>query len=109
MCAIFYGWGLGLFGHVPHHRLPLFVIAAWAMMLICSPLWQRRFALGPAEWPWRSLARGKTQKIRNSDWISIATYYHLRYLPFQEICLVVCVCNAKIGRASCRERVCQYV
>src|SRR3546814_5532175 len=21
MCAIFYGWGLGLFGHVPHHRL----------------------------------------------------------------------------------------
>jgi uncharacterized protein len=66
MCGIFYGWGLGLFGQVPHHRLPLFVIAAWATMLIWSPLWQRRFALGPAEWLWRSLARGQTQKIRNS-------------------------------------------
>src|SRR3546814_17222277 len=69
MCAIFYGWGLGLFGHVPHHRLPLFVIAAWAMMLICSPLWQRRFALGPAELLWRSLDRGQTQKVRTSDGI----------------------------------------
>ncbi|MEV4935478.1 DUF418 domain-containing protein [Sphingobium sp. LSP13-1-1.1] len=67
MCAIFYGWGLGLFGHVPHHMLPLFVVGAWAIMLIWSPLWQRRFALGPAEWLWRSLARGQTQKIRNSD------------------------------------------
>ncbi len=67
MCAIFYGWGLGLFGHVPHKSLPLFVIAAWAVMLIWSPLWQRRFALGPAEWLWRSLSHGQTQKIRNSD------------------------------------------
>lgn len=66
MCAIFYGWGLRLFGHVPHRLLPLFVIPAWAVMLIWSPLWQKRFALGPAEWLWRTLARGKTQKIRNS-------------------------------------------
>jgi uncharacterized protein len=67
MCAIFYGWGLGLFGQVPPKILPLFVVAAWTVMLIWSPLWQRRFALGPAEWLWRSLARGQTQKIRNSD------------------------------------------
>ncbi|UZW53731.1 DUF418 domain-containing protein [Sphingobium sp. JS3065] len=66
MCAIFYGWGLGLFGHVPHRSMPLFVVAAWAVMLVWSPLWQRRFALGPAEWLWRSLARRQTQKIRNS-------------------------------------------
>lgn len=67
MCALFYGWGLGLFAHVPYHVLPLFVAAAWAVMLFWSPLWQRRFALGPAEWLWRSLARGQTQKIRKSD------------------------------------------
>ncbi|WP_313805414.1 DUF418 domain-containing protein [Sphingobium sp.] len=67
MCAVFYGWGLGLFGHVPHRLLPLFVLTTWALMLIWSPLWQRRFALGPAEWLWRSLTRGQTQKIRNSD------------------------------------------
>lgn len=67
MTAIFYGWGLGLFGHVRYSQLPLFVIAAWAIMLIWSPLWQKRFALGPMEWLWRTLARGQTQKIRNSD------------------------------------------
>ncbi|WP_150295447.1 DUF418 domain-containing protein [Sphingobium estronivorans] len=67
MCAIFYGWGLGLFGHMRYSQLPLFVIPAWIFMLLWSPLWQKRFALGPMEWLWRTLARGQTQKIRNSD------------------------------------------
>lgn len=67
MGAIFYGWGLGLFGHVRYAMLPLFVIAAWAVMLLWSPLWQKRFALGPMEWLWRTLSRSQAQKIRNSD------------------------------------------
>ncbi|WP_022681244.1 DUF418 domain-containing protein [Sphingobium bisphenolivorans] len=67
MCAIFYGWGLGLFGHVAHAAMPIFVICGWIVMMVWSALWQRRFALGPAEWLWRSLARGETQKIRNSS------------------------------------------
>jgi Predicted membrane protein len=67
MTAIFYGWGLGLFGRIPHAALPLFVIGGWATMLFWSPLWQKRFAIGPAEWLWRTLARGQAQKIRNSD------------------------------------------
>ncbi len=66
MTAIFYGWGLGLFGRFGHAALLLFVPAAWAVMLLWSPWWLARFALGPAEWLWRSLARGKMQTIRRS-------------------------------------------
>lgn len=66
MTAIFYGWGLGLFGHVRPALLLLFVLPAWAVMLLWSPLWQQRFAVGPVEWLWRGLMRATTRKIRNS-------------------------------------------
>ena len=66
MCAIFYGWGLGLFAHLPPARLLLVILAAWPVMLIWSALWLSRFSIGPVEWLWRSLARGKPQKIRKS-------------------------------------------
>jgi uncharacterized protein len=66
MCAIFYGWGLGLFGHLRPAELPLLVICAWLAMLVWSTAWLARFVIGPMEWLWRSLSRGKTQKIRNS-------------------------------------------
>ena len=32
-----------------------------------SPLWLKRFASGPLEWLWRSLARGHLQKIRRNN------------------------------------------
>jgi uncharacterized protein len=67
MCALFYGWGLGRFAHVRPALLPLFVIGGWAVMLLWSKFWTDRFALGPAEWVWRSLSAGKTQKIRRSS------------------------------------------
>jgi uncharacterized protein len=67
MTAIFNGWGLGLYGHVPLVALPLVVLLGWAMMLLWSKPWAARFAMGPAEWLWRSLSRGKLQQIRRSD------------------------------------------
>ncbi|QUT06605.1 DUF418 domain-containing protein [Sphingobium phenoxybenzoativorans] len=66
MCAIFYGWGLGLFGRVDRAPLYLFVLLAWALMLLWSKPWLDRFAYGPMEWLWRSLARGKLQPMRKS-------------------------------------------
>lgn len=66
MCALFYGWGLGLFGHLRPSQLPLVIICAWLAMLVWSTAWLARFAMGPMEWLWRSLARGKLQKILNS-------------------------------------------
>jgi uncharacterized protein len=66
MTALFYGWGLGLFGHVRPAALPLFVIGGWAAILLWSKPYADRFALGPAEWLWRSLINGRPQKIRKS-------------------------------------------
>ncbi len=67
MTALFYGWGLGLFAKLPPAALPLFVLAGWAAMLVWSKPYADRFALGPAEWLWRSLINGRSQKIRKSD------------------------------------------
>ncbi|WP_420143126.1 DUF418 domain-containing protein [Sphingobium sp.] len=67
MTAIFYGWGLGLFAQVPAAALPLFVLGGWAAILLWSKPYADRFALGPAEWLWRSLIRGQPQKIRKSS------------------------------------------
>ena len=64
MTAIFYGWGLGLFGHVRRVELWLFVIGAWALMLLWSKPWLERFNYGPFEWLWRSLARWSPQPMR---------------------------------------------
>lgn len=67
MTAVFYGYGLGLFGHVPRAALPLFALPAWFVMLARSQPWLRRYRHGPAEWLWRSLARGRVEPIRRSD------------------------------------------
>lgn len=64
MTAIFYGWGLGLFGSFSRAELYLFPPVMWALMLVWSRPWLRAFRLGPAEWLWRSLERGKLLRLR---------------------------------------------
>jgi uncharacterized protein len=64
MTSIFYGYGLGLFGTIGRPMLWLFVIGAWAIMLLWSKPWLERFHYGPLEWLWRSLARGQMQVMR---------------------------------------------
>jgi uncharacterized protein len=61
MTTIFYGYGLGLFGHVSRPMLWLYVIGAWMIMLLWSKPWLERFHYGPLEWLWRSLARWQQQ------------------------------------------------
>ena len=55
MQAVFMAWGLGLFGRYGDAALWPFVVAAWAAMLLWSPLWLKRYRRGPLEWAWRSL------------------------------------------------------
>ena len=64
MTTIFYGYGFGLFGDVGRAGLWLFVLGAWAVMLLWSKPWLMTFHYGPLEWLWRSLARGKIQAMR---------------------------------------------
>jgi uncharacterized protein len=61
---LFYGWGLGLFGRVERVGQLLIVVAVWAVQLIISPLWLRRYAYGPLEWLWRSLTYGRLEPMR---------------------------------------------
>jgi uncharacterized protein len=63
MTTIFYGYGLGLYGDVSRLGLWAFVIGAWAVMLLWSKPWLKRFRYGPFEWLWRSLARMKVQRL----------------------------------------------
>lgn len=66
MTTIFYGYGFGLFGQVARAPLYLFVVAMWAAMLLWSQPWLAHFRYGPAEWLWRSLARGRVERFRGA-------------------------------------------
>ncbi|MBV1917570.1 MAG: DUF418 domain-containing protein [Sphingomonadaceae bacterium] len=59
MTAIFYGWGLGWIGRFGHAWQWPFVFLGWAVMVIWSTIWLRRFKRGPLEWAWRSLVEGR--------------------------------------------------
>ena len=62
--AIFYGYGLDLFGQLSRLELWGVVLAVWAGMLLWSKPWLDRFAYGPLEWLWRSIARCSVQPMR---------------------------------------------
>ncbi|RYY29296.1 MAG: DUF418 domain-containing protein [Sphingomonadales bacterium] len=62
--TIFYGYGLGLYGHLSRWQLYPIVVAIWALMLLWSQPWLARFRFGPLEWIWRSLARFRFQPLR---------------------------------------------
>ena len=61
---VFYGWGLGLYGHVTRAQAWLLVPLVWLLMLAWSKPWLDRFHYGPLEWLWRTLSRGSLQPMR---------------------------------------------
>ena len=58
-CWVFQGWGLGLFGTFGAAQQWIFVAGGWAIMLMWSAPWLRRYRRGPLEWAWRSLVEGR--------------------------------------------------
>ena len=62
--TLFYGYGFGLFGALSRAELYGIVVAIWAAILLGSKPWLDRFAYGPFEWLWRSLARRAPQPFR---------------------------------------------
>ncbi len=62
--TIFYGYGLGFFGKVgPRWLLPM-AVGIYALQLLWSTPWLKRFQFGPAEWLWRTLTYMKRQPMR---------------------------------------------
>jgi len=62
--TLFYGYGLGWFGHLSRAELYLVVAAIWGLMVLWSKPWLDHFQYGPLEWLWRSLARSSVQPMR---------------------------------------------
>ena len=61
---VFYGYGLGFFGRMPRAWQVLFALGLFALQMLLSRWWLRRFRFGPAEWLWRSLTYWKAQPMR---------------------------------------------
>lgn len=61
--TLFYGYGLGWYGWLTRAQAYLVVLAVCVAMLLWSKAWLDRFAYGPLEWLWRSLARGEVQSL----------------------------------------------
>jgi uncharacterized protein len=61
--AIFYSWGLGLYGSVDRIGQVLIVVAVFALQIAVSPVWLQYFRFGPLEWLWRTLSYGRLQPM----------------------------------------------
>lgn len=64
LSAIFYGWGLGLFGRLGEAEAAAIGVTLFAAQVGVSALWLRRYRFGPVEWLWRSFAYGAMPPIR---------------------------------------------
>lgn len=62
--TLFYGHGFGLFGTVERTGQILVVAVVWAVQLLWSPWWLKRFRFGPMEWLWRSLTYRNVQSMK---------------------------------------------
>jgi uncharacterized membrane protein YeiB len=61
---IFFGYGLGWFGQTGAFLGLILATALFAIQIVSSQWWLRRFRFGPAEWFWRTLTYGKLQPMR---------------------------------------------
>lgn len=55
---IFTGAGLAFVGDISRAGLYPIVFAIWALQLVLSPWWLKRYQYGPLEWVWRALTYG---------------------------------------------------
>ncbi len=62
--VIFAPWGFAMFGKWSAWQLALVAAIVIALELVAANLWVRRFANGPMEWLWKSLAYQQRQPFR---------------------------------------------
>jgi uncharacterized protein len=64
---LFFGYGFGLYADIPGMWVILIAVGLYALQLVASNLWLKRFRFGPAEWVWRSLTYWKRQPMRQPN------------------------------------------
>jgi uncharacterized protein len=62
-CWIFFGYGLGYFGHLGAAQTLALGLIVYAIQIAGSTWWLRRFRFGPVEWLWRTLMYGARQPM----------------------------------------------
>lgn len=62
--AVFYGFGLGLYGQLSRSLQMFVIVGIWIFQLWFAHLWLRYFHYGPLEWAWRSLSYFKLQPMQ---------------------------------------------
>lgn len=55
--TVFYGYGLGLWGRIPHALFIPLSLLFISLQVVFSRWWMRRYRYGPMEWLWRALTR----------------------------------------------------
>lgn len=64
LATIFYGHGLGLFGHVSRIEQAGLILLIWSIHLILSVAWMNRYRFGPVGWALRCLTYGERYPLR---------------------------------------------
>jgi len=64
--AVFYGYGLGLFGKLSVSAALGIGIIVYIAQVFASRWWLTRFNFGPVEWLWRTLMYGRMQRMRRA-------------------------------------------
>ena len=60
----FFGYGLGVFGHLGAAAALLLGVAIYGLQVGLSAWWLRHYRFGPLEWLWRTLMYGARQPMR---------------------------------------------
>lgn len=66
LATLFYGYGFGLYDKVNPAPGIALIVVLFALQVIFSVWWMRRFRYGPVEWLWRSFTYWQAQPIRRS-------------------------------------------
>jgi uncharacterized protein len=53
VCLIAQHWGFAMFGKITQAQMLGIVLSIYAFQVVVSPIWLRRFTMGPLEWSWR--------------------------------------------------------
>lgn len=64
---IFYSYGLRLYGEMSLFNGTLLVLVIFALQLLLSTIWLRRFSYGPVEWLWRMFTYLKRVKLVKTE------------------------------------------
>jgi uncharacterized protein len=62
--TLFYGYGLGLYNSAPPTLQVALAVTIYALQIVLSGWWLRRYQFGILEWVWRSLTYGRLQPLR---------------------------------------------